>query len=323
MKKKDKVKVIYNLHAGKKRKMVTLQATLTLKQLQDLLEQYQIPADFYPTQYPGHASLLAKNADKEGYKMVVAAGGDGTVGEAIAGLAKTDTPLAILPVGSFMNVARMLSIPRDLEQAVMLIKIGRIRKIDIGSITQIGGENLSKSHYFLEEAGIGLEAQMHYYLTGIFERGEYINWLKIIKTLFRFYGHPVKVFLDEKEIETKATLVTVSNGALGGASLKLAPKAKLNDHQLTVRIWNLSKLGLTKYLLSLLIRGYANSKKVKSFKAKKVRIETHVKRLIHADARVFGATPVEFKVIPNALSVITGFSKEETEFLKNRTPRNP
>src|SRR5260221_378434 len=119
--------LIYNPNAGKKRKLFSLfRGKLTaLEDIKDLLTKYQIPVDYFPTKHPGHATDLAKDCIKKGYKTILAAGGDGTVGEVANGLVGTDTTLGILPLGSFMNIAKMLSIPQDLEKAIMIIKMSQ------------------------------------------------------------------------------------------------------------------------------------------------------------------------------------------------------
>ena len=67
-----------------------------------------------------------------GYELVVAAGGDGTVGTVAEPLLGTPTALGILPLGTVMNVARSLGIPRDLDGAADVIATGRVREIDVG-----------------------------------------------------------------------------------------------------------------------------------------------------------------------------------------------
>lgn len=122
LKSSSKVLLIYNPLAGKKRKLLPMQTDVTLEQIKDLFKQYQIPVDYAPTKHAGHATELAKQAVKK-YKMVIAAGGDGTIGEVMTGLVGSEVTLGILPLGSFMNIARMLSIPRDVEAAIMLMNI--------------------------------------------------------------------------------------------------------------------------------------------------------------------------------------------------------
>lgn len=334
-----KAKFIFNPNAGMKRKLLPNPKTNTsLEDIKALLEQYQIPVDYSPTKGPGHATELAKNASKEGYKMVIVAGGDGTVGEAANGLVNSDVALGIIPLGSFMNISRMLSIPLDLEKAVMLIKIGRSRKIDVGQVTKIAEvleptpkhivkkaeEKGAKGEgfYFLESAGLGLEAELHEYILE-WERGDWKAVWKAVKALFQYYGHAAKITLDDRVIKTHATLIAISNGPYAGASLPLAPKAKLNDHRLTVSLFKMSVWEIIKYFLKAIRSGKKYSPKVEVHKAHTVRVETKVERLVHTDARLYGTTPVEFRIVPNALKVITGFPQNKDTSLIKRTPLDP
>lgn len=318
-KNESRIKLIYNPKAGDKRRLVSGESPVTLEDIKNLFTQYQLIVDYYPTKRPKHATELAKNAAKEGYKIVIAAGGDGTVAEVANGLVHTDIILGILPLGSFMNTARMLAVPQDLEKAVMLIKLGRVRKIDVGSITKLSGEKMDEPYYFLESAGIGLEAQLHRNIRD-WENGSLKALVKIAKTFFDFYGHKGKIYIDGKEYITKATVVNIANGPYSGASIPVAPNAKLNDHKLTIRFYRMNKFELIKYFLTVIRTKKVFSSKIETHQAKTIKIETQVEKLVHADASIFGKTPVEFKIIPNALSVISGFPKtiQENAF-KRRT----
>ncbi len=317
-----KAKFIYNPHAGQKRHLNPLQERFTLEYIKDLLEQYQIPVDYAPTRYAKHATKLAKDSIKEGYELVIAAGGDGTVGEVANGLVGSDVVLAILPLGTVMNVARMLAIPLELEKAVELIKIKRVRKIDVGSITRLEGEKM-EPYYFLEQTGIGMDATMHYYMSGLFDKKKYFNIFRIIKTVFWFFGEKTKVYCDDEKIVTTATLVTISNGPLGGPALPLAPEAKLNDHKLTLSLFNMNRFELGWHLLQLFLGKQGRIRKVRTYQAEKVKVESKIPQLVHADARLYGDTPVEFRIVPSSLNVITGFPKPGFSALNKRTYLDP
>jgi len=76
------------------------------------------------TARPGHATELARAAALAGDDVVIAAGGDGTVREAATGLIGSHVPLGVMPLGSVMNVAHMLGIPRDPQEAAAVIAAG-------------------------------------------------------------------------------------------------------------------------------------------------------------------------------------------------------
>ena len=73
------------------------------------------------TERPGHATELAREAATQGYDMVVAVGGDGTIGEVAAGLVGTSTTLGVLPVGTGNQWAHMLDQPLILSGEAMFI----------------------------------------------------------------------------------------------------------------------------------------------------------------------------------------------------------
>lgn len=319
--KQNKIKLIYNPNAGKK-KMKKRSIETTLEDLDLLLKQYQLEADFFPTKGPKHATELAKNAIKEGYDIVLAAGGDGTVSEVANGLVNSNITMGILPLGSFMNIGRMLSIPNNLEAAVAVIKIGRTRKIDAGSVTKMDGEKLAESYYFFETAGIGLDAELHEAFKEL-EKGNWLSAIKIVKIYLTFYAEPIKIMVDKEEKIYKNTLITISNGPYTGAAFNISPTAKLNDHKLTLSIYTMSKLELLKHFIQIRRIVTRKTSKIKVLQADDVKVITS-DRHVHADASLFGCTPVSFKVIPNALNVICGFPKtDEVSAFNKRTPLDP
>src|SRR5437879_5334829 len=98
--------------------------------------RYEVEA--IDTERRGHASALAREAALEGFDVVVAFGGDGTVNEAANGLAGSDTPLSCLPGGATNVYAKMLGIPGDIVDATEhLLRIAddwRPRKVDLARV---------------------------------------------------------------------------------------------------------------------------------------------------------------------------------------------
>lgn len=315
------IKLIYNPNAGKKRKIIGGRP-ITISDIKLLFEQYQIPVDFFPTKGPGDAFIFAQKAVKEKYDVVVAAGGDGTVSEVASGLIGTNIVLGILPLGSFMNTVKMLAIPHDIEKAVMLLKINRRRKIDVGQITLLSGLKPKTPVYFMENSSVGIEAEMMDSALKA-EQGKYKDFFRSLKSLFEYYRHRVKIVMDDKTIERKITMVAVSNGQFTGVALEMAPKARLNDHKLTISVFEMSKRELLYYFLRMLKTGKTSSPKIFRYKSSKIKIYTRTPKPVHADGQVFGATPVEYQILPNALEVITGFPESDGSNLEKRTALDP
>jgi diacylglycerol kinase family enzyme len=115
--------------------------------------QGRYEVDAVNTQGRDHATLLGREAAQEGYDVVVAFGGDGTVNEAANGLAGSDTPLSCLPGGATNVFCRMLGIPNDIvdatEHFLRLADDFRPRRVDL---PHVNGRSFTFS------AGLGLDA---------------------------------------------------------------------------------------------------------------------------------------------------------------------
>lgn len=315
------VKLIYNPNAGKKRHPVGA-SPITIDLIKALFNKYQIPVDLFPTKGPGDANRLAQQAKRQKYDVVIAAGGDGTVSEVANGLVGSNIALGILPTGSIMNTVHMLAIPHDLEKAVMLFKIDRRRKIDVGMITLLNGVKPKSAIYFLENSSVGIEAELMDSALKM-EHGHYRAFLGSLKSAIDYYRHRVKIVLDDKTLERRVTMVSVSNGNFSGVALQLAPKARLNDHRLNVSVFEMSKKELLYYFLKFKGTGRTSSPKISHYQSTKVAIYTRLPKPVHVDAQVFGTTPVAYEILPNALTVITGFPESDEPSLEKRTILDP
>ncbi len=299
--------LIYNPTAGQKRKVLSLGESNTVREIKSLFQKYKIDVDFLPTKKAGDAKTFAAKAIKDGRTHIYVAGGDGTIGEAANGIVGSKAILGIIPIGTFMNVARMLHIPEDLEKAVMLLKIENTRTIDVGSVTWVNGEKMKTPYYFIESAGIGVEAELHQNILDM-ETGGFGSGFRIAKTITNAETQEVTLTMDDKQTVTKPTLITIANGAYAGAALKLSPTARLTDHVLTVTVYTMPMLEVIQTMIKLKATGKFNRRKVTVYKAKHVSITSAQPVPVHADARIFSETPVSFKIVPKALTVVTGFA---------------
>jgi diacylglycerol kinase (ATP) len=255
------------------------------------------------TAYAGHATSLARSAVAQGRQLVIAAGGDGTVGEVAQGLAGTDVVLGILPLGSVMNVARMLGIPRDLEAAARTIAEGRVLGMDLGRV---------RSRYFLEAAGVGLDAGLlAYFVRADDRRLSPVRALRAALRFVRVLGMPrLLIEADGRTWHADSPLVTIANGPFAGAGSTIAPGARIDDGLLDLTVYRcvspfrlMSQLVLRAGGWKVLPPDAATTLRVRS-----VRVQQIGRRRLpaHADGAAFGLTPAEFHVAPMALRVVVG-----------------
>ena len=102
-----------------------------------------------PTKSEDEAKETVKREVADGHKLIVAAGGDGTADLVANEILGKDVALGILPLGSVMNIARMLGVPRDLAGAASVIAAGREATIDVGE---------ANGDVFFEDASVGIQA---------------------------------------------------------------------------------------------------------------------------------------------------------------------
>jgi len=302
-----RVKVIVNPASGKKAGFFPTN-TAGLPDVREVLAANGIEADIVETEHPGHATELARQAIKDGYELIIACGGDGTVGEtAKALIGNKKATLGILPLGSANNVARMMNVPFDLAEAGKLLRTGRIIKADVGRCN---------GQYFFETAGVGLDAALFPILNKV-DKGELIHLWDAARTLVRFRPRSVTLVLDKRAIRVKALVVLVANGPYWGYSVPLAPDALVDDHKFDVVVFrNYSKTDFIRHLIAALLHRdyqpeqnpYHHHPKLLTFTARRVRVFVSRRRSwpVHADAQPRGTTPAQIEVVPGALRVISG-----------------
>lgn len=207
--------IIFNPHSGKKQGLQRLRS-LPL----DRLGQFEL----WPTRQPEHAEELAFSAAKQGFSVVISAGGDGTVHEVANGLLRsgeTSVALGVIPIGSANDYFH--SIEREGQSFP-----GRESfLVDVGQVSEPAG----KTSFFICCLGLGfngavtMESRKILGLQGIALYG-----LATLRALIRHYGcSPLQVALDDLPAKTKPTLMlSVMVGRREGGFV-MAPNARLTD----------------------------------------------------------------------------------------------
>ena len=185
-------------------------------------------ADFaiWPTQYAGHAEELARQAAAEGFRVVAAVGGDGTVNEVGRGLlGAEDAALGIVPRGSGNGLARHLRIPLDLPGAVRRLCAPTFQRIDAGEIN---------GHPFFCTAGLGFDAHVSKLFAQAGTRG-LSTYVKVsLREYRRYRPTAVQLTLNEQVFDTNCYVLAFANAAQYGNNAYIAPRADIQDGLLDV-----------------------------------------------------------------------------------------
>jgi len=288
-------RVIWNPNAGQKRLFgPDIEGAAYLR---ELLGRRGLAAEVVETASAEDAERAVRAAVEEGCALVVAAGGDGTIGEVGRCLLGTDVALGMLPLGSVMNVPRMLGLPRDLEAAADALAAGRTELIDVGE---------ARGDTFFETASVGMNAAMFREIARL-EEGDYASLPRALWVALRYRPARIQVKLDDETIHTRALMVTVSNGPYMGVAMTVAPGARLDDGRFDVRVFrHFSKFELIRHLGSIAFGRRRYSPHVSSYRSRGVRIESPRPLPCRADSRDLGSTPLECVVRPKALRVVVG-----------------
>jgi diacylglycerol kinase (ATP) len=296
--KSKRVKLIANPGAGK--------ASEEAKNLQLVLlalENLGIKADVALARPKEKATPIARQAVKDGYKTVIAMGGDGTLEAVMRGIVGSKVHFGIIPVGTENNIAKSLGIPLDLVQACSLINSDNTRKLDMGQVKTSKG----KKFIFFEMASVGLSAAMYPSSTRV--AGGKISAIKDAALILIHQETRPNVFLtldDESKIEVESMLVMVSNTPVFGKKFLVAPNASLQDGLLDISVYqDFSKAELLGYYARVMDGGYSGDGKVQRYQARKVKVKSSPRLKVMADGVELGKGTVTIKILPGALRVIT------------------
>lgn len=191
-------------------------------------------ADIAFTEYPGHATDLARGAAASGYGKVVAVGGDGTVNETANGLLGTGVPMAIVPFGSGNGLARHLRIPMRRDEALAVARDGDTLAIDCG---EVGDRR------FFCTMGLGFDAEVSREFANSRKRG-FLTYSRIaVGNFLHYVPQTYRIDVDGRTYEYKAFIVAVCNASQYGNNAFIAPRASMSDGLLDVTVVERGNLG--------------------------------------------------------------------------------
>jgi diacylglycerol kinase (ATP) len=297
-----RVKLIANPGAGDVK-----EAAFRIGQVMQYLTDEGLKVDLALAHPKSEAIPIARKAVKDGFDVVVAMGGDGTLGAVISGImdAKvkgTKTSLGIIAAGTSNDIATSLGIPKDLKEACALIASAHTRKLDIGRLTTKN----SKNNYFFSVTAIGLAATIYPMIKELPE-GKLAGIKQAVTAFLKFETKP-KVYLtldDESKIEVDTLLVTIANTPLMGLKNLLAPDASLDDGLLDIAVYpGFSKSDLLGYIALTADERAIPDGSIQRYQAKKIKIKTSPKLDIAAEGIIFGKGTATIKILPGALRVL-------------------
>ena len=249
------------------------------------------------TERAGHARELALEAISEGYNIVTAVGGDGSINEVASALVDTDATLGIIPAGSGNGLAMHLGYGREVDEAVQKLNLATERTIDIG---------LLNGRPFVNLAGIGFDGLVSNLMKGSNWRGFIPYFFKSIEAGLTYTPKMCRIELDDRVLTEKCFVITIANGPMYGYNVQIAPGAQMDDGLFEVVI--LKDAPRWKYFAAMpaTLKGKIYDEEfVEHFTSSRVRISAEGKNHVHLDGEgLITDAVLNFEIKPKCLKIL-------------------
>ena len=262
----------------------------------------------------GHATELARaGVTEQGFRFVVAIGGDGTVNEVVNGLVdpETGTPhgedlvLGVVPGGSGCDFLKTwgldIPLPRLVERHLLT---ETVLPLDLGRIRHVGPDGREQVRLFanIAECGWGADVtRLANRLPRFVGRSRYV--LSTIVSTARLRAVEATVTLDHTERTEPVTEVVVANGQFFGGGMKVAPRALPDDGTFNVQTWRGGTREVFENLPRMSSGEHLAHASVREWQSSTARVSSVEPMTIEADGEVLGTTPATFDVLHRVLSL--------------------
>ena len=256
---------------------------------------------------PGHGRELAAEAAEQGYDLVIAAGGDGTVNEVVNGLARdfSASVLGVIPLGTGNDLARTLALPDDPVLAFHIALHGERRALDL-----IRVEGPDEILYAANVCAGGFTGDLDDAMTDDLKAtwGPLSYLIGTAKALPDMSEYETLIAWDGAELEhVDAFNVVVANGRTAGGGRPAAPRANPEDGLLDVVIVKeCTGVELAGLAARALAGDYLDSEHVIFRRARRVRVESDPGMWFNLDGEMHSNEPVTFECMPGALRMAIG-----------------
>ncbi|HKU72756.1 MAG TPA: diacylglycerol kinase family protein [Pyrinomonadaceae bacterium] len=270
-------------------------------ELASRLESLGLKVDLRLTSGPGDAAEIAGRVARNGSSDVIVAGGDGTINEAIQGLAGTNARLGIIPRGTANVLARELGLPLDDEQALKIAAHGKTREIYLGVAID---ETTNERRHFVLMAGIGLDASVVRRVQPSLKKriGKGAFWISGLSHLATWNPKPFTLEIEDQKYT--ATFAAIGKSARYGGDLAITPGARLDQREFEIcMIQTMSRLRYL-HLLSYAMRdGMPRDKPEVQF-VKATSVRAYGDAQVQVDGELLGHLPMRFEIAQHSLNVI-------------------
>ncbi len=270
-----------------------------------LLQMRGHAADFTGSKSSEDLREQAEKAARDGYRNLVALGGDGTFHHLVEAIHGTEAVAGFFPAGNGNDIAADLGIPADpLDAAAAFLKSAP-RAIDL---IRARFSNGRIAHY-IGAGGMGLDAEAAHLANTKFKQLPGVTRYLAGALWEFFHGGTIGLHaeIDGAAWDGSVLFVVIANSTRYGSGIRIAPEAKMDDGWMDVAL--VREVQLTRLVEAIPIvltsgdlRGFPE---VRRYRCKRIVLQTERSAKVHGDGELLGETPVELTVLPQAVRVMT------------------
>jgi YegS/Rv2252/BmrU family lipid kinase len=262
----------------------------------------------------GEASDLTRSALADGYRTIVAVGGDGTLNEVANGFFDGDrrlgqgARLGLISRGTGCDFIRTVGVPKEEEAAIEVLRTGHTRRVDVGRAVFTGHDGREAVRYFVNIAGLGLDGETVDRVNRTTKAlGGFFSFLwGTLATIATYRNKDIEIVIDGgRPVKERMTLVVVANGQYFGGGMRIAPEAAVDDGLFDIcTLGDCSRPELVGSLRKVYKGAHTTHPKIRFYRGKEVTVRSPDRVLLDIDGEQPGLADVTFTVLPGVLDVI-------------------
>lgn len=275
------------------------------KSMMPVIEKYfqEAKLDYEIYQTSGHQDAIgaARRAAEEGFNIVVAVGGDGTVNEVLNGIVGSEAALAVIHGGKGNDFALSVNVPKETEAACRALEKATIKKIDLGKVL---------NRHFINSVGVGFDATV----ASRVNRGiKPLNGVSayiyaVFETLLTYRPIEMEIELgDGRKFIQKPMLVAVGIGRSYGGGMMILPDAIQDDGLLDICVFDqMNNLALAYHFPKVFRGTHVKLKEAALYRSEEVTLHLSEKCPLHMEGEILIGDQMHFTIEKQAMPVVVG-----------------
>ncbi len=288
-----KIKIIVNPKAGggKGRKMFPL--------LRQKLLDRKISFHLQFSESAEHITHLARQAQGEGYNLIISCGGDGTAHHALQAMVGSRGVMGFIPLGTGNDFPGNLGIGENLDFACDLLLKGKVRKMDVIQV--------NSGPYMAGVGGVGFDSEVNAIANKLsrFLSGKAAYVLPVLLKTITYRPKEISLRLDNENLQGLILMVAFGNIKSYGKGMQITPLAEPDDGLLDV-CWidPVKTFRLYRFFPTVFAGEHIAMPEVHYYRSSIARVESLVPLDLYGDGELLGQTPFTLRVLPQALRVL-------------------